>query len=531
MTDLSALLRGDVQKDDVATPVAQPSSNLSAILRGDAAVPAPAAPPTPPSPEWSDLPGNILPSAVQTGKSLIYPFLHPIEAAKGVYNIATDKDTRHAVAQFYKDRYGGLQNIHDTMIKDPVGALADISTVLGLGEFAAGKALGQTSRVAGALGTMSDVTNPISLAVKGAGAIAQPAAEAIEPIISHALGASTLAGPTAIRTAYKAGKQGSKTFLENLSGGVDREKVLDDVENGLNKIKTAAQADYKAQFPEADALIDPAPIHTAYNDFVDSLKSPNGKWKIGDDEVAKIEGVKKAIDEFTGGNAAPQDILELDALRQKINRMYPDGYKYNQLQRGIAQISDTIRNTINQVHPEYGPVLGRYSDAMDMLQDMRKTLSQTKTAGVDTKMRKLTKAMDATPEGARKVSMLKDIEDATGKPVTQALAGQALSGWLPGSMAPQALVAKGLGLGAAGYGAAHFAPLALAAAPFASPRLVGYGLYGAGAARRLAGSVPTLGPRGALAALQSGRALQAAGMPSDEFEAPEPDGNNMLSYR
>lgn len=67
-----------------------------------------------------------------------------------------------AVGQFYKDRYGGLENIRNTFREDPVGMAADISTVLGTGGGLA--KLGKFGKTADLLGKAETVTNPINWA-------------------------------------------------------------------------------------------------------------------------------------------------------------------------------------------------------------------------------------------------------------------------------------------------------------------------------------------------------------------------------
>lgn len=69
-------------------------------------------------------------------------------------------DMANAVGGMYKDRYGSYENIKRTLAEDPVGAAADLSTLLSGG---AGVAkIGQAPAVANALATAAKVTNPLS---------------------------------------------------------------------------------------------------------------------------------------------------------------------------------------------------------------------------------------------------------------------------------------------------------------------------------------------------------------------------------
>lgn len=113
--------------------------------------------PKPPEPSWSELPGNIVPSAVNAATGLYEMVRHPITTlqsletlAGGTMNllgadelnayladhglarrrnpqdIAREEATAKAVGQALKDRYWGLDNIKRTMIKDPFGIALDV---------------------------------------------------------------------------------------------------------------------------------------------------------------------------------------------------------------------------------------------------------------------------------------------------------------------------------------------------------------------------------------------------------------------
>lgn len=107
---------------------------------------------------------NAVTSPIQTGKGIL-------KLAKGAVELAIpgeqgDEDSARAVGQFYKDRYGGVENIKDTLYNDPVGAVADLSTVLGggAGVLKGVGALSKSANVAKAgrlMTAASDLTNPV----------------------------------------------------------------------------------------------------------------------------------------------------------------------------------------------------------------------------------------------------------------------------------------------------------------------------------------------------------------------------------
>lgn len=89
------------------------------------------------------------------------------------------EDRARAVGNFYKNRYGSLDAVGDTLYNDPIGAALDVSTVVtggaGLAKGVAGvaKAAGagnvasKAGRVASVLTKAAEVTDPFSLVGKG----------------------------------------------------------------------------------------------------------------------------------------------------------------------------------------------------------------------------------------------------------------------------------------------------------------------------------------------------------------------------
>jgi len=131
--------------------------------------------------------------------------------------------TANAVGGMYKDRYGNYESIKRTFAEDPVGAVADLSTLLTGGGAAATK-LGATqagaaaSRVGAAINPMRPlapvIEAPIQLAAKSAGAIYNAlspksasylaAAEGRGPAIVNALRGQTEIVPGSLPTAAQA---------------------------------------------------------------------------------------------------------------------------------------------------------------------------------------------------------------------------------------------------------------------------------------------------------------------------------------
>ena len=221
--------------------------------------------------QWSDVPGeaisNIPSSAGNLLSGLYQAVRHPLDTAGNIADVAAgglqnavgtifptvanqinalapspaNQRTRaaaNAVGQLYQDRYGSLEGIKNTLATDPVGAAADLSTVLSGGAALATKG----GQVSNALQQAARYTNPINAAapvVKGIGKV-------IEAPASNLLGLTTGVGAENIRAAARSGLEGKKDFWSNLTGKADFNEVLQQAKNGLAKMGETKSAQYRS---------------------------------------------------------------------------------------------------------------------------------------------------------------------------------------------------------------------------------------------------------------------------------------------
>jgi hypothetical protein len=105
---------------------------------------------------------NLANSAGEFVKGIGETILHPIDTGKNLLKIGggavdlalgdgqgDNADAARAVGNYFKGRYGGWENIKNTMYTDPIGLLADASTLAG-GAGLALKGTSMASKVAGA---------------------------------------------------------------------------------------------------------------------------------------------------------------------------------------------------------------------------------------------------------------------------------------------------------------------------------------------------------------------------------------------
>ena len=88
---------------------------------------------------------NVLKSGGRFIEDIRSALLHPIETGKSLYNVGAgvaEKFTpgvqkhekyANAIGNFYKQRYGGVKNIGNSLYYDPVGVAGDVSAVFGAG--------------------------------------------------------------------------------------------------------------------------------------------------------------------------------------------------------------------------------------------------------------------------------------------------------------------------------------------------------------------------------------------------------------
>lgn len=133
---------------------------------------------------------NIPASAGQFAKNLITPFIEPVETAKSLGTLAAglfqkaipgrqpSEDAVDAVADFLKERYGGIENVKRTIATDPVGFASDLS-ILATG---GGAAAGRLIQLTGKTGTVATKALKAAELVGKAGRTAEPLNLATAPI-------------------------------------------------------------------------------------------------------------------------------------------------------------------------------------------------------------------------------------------------------------------------------------------------------------------------------------------------------------
>jgi hypothetical protein len=458
---------------------------------------------------------NVPSSAAQFASDTIQPIIHPIETAENIGKIGkgvlqklgimsgTDSEQyANAVGKFLVDRYGSGAAIKKTLNEDPVGVLADVSTVLSAGGTAAGRipgVAGKVAKVASETGRAIDPLNAVAGAAKAGGSLAAEAA-----------GISTGVGSEALKTAAKAGAeggQGGKAFLDNLTGAANPNDVVAEAKYAVSQLRQERGQVYRQEMAKIGAnntVLNFQKVDNAVQN-VAGVKTYKGQVLSPKTDAIRQELIG-TVNDWKALNPADFHTAEgLDALKQKIGDIR-DATQPGTPDRLVADnVYKAVYNTITDQAPEYAKVMKGYEEASSLIREMEKTLSLNPKASIDTQLRKLQSALrnNVNTNYGRRAELVDFLQRAGAPNLMQKLAGQMLS-----SAAP-----RGLGrVLAGGEGFSALAALAsgnpaVAAAlgggiAASSPLLTGATAYGLGASTRL--PLRTLGR----SAFQAGRISQ-----------------------
>lgn len=446
---------------------------------------------------------NLLPSAKRFGGDIVQAVTNPVETGKNLMKIAAGIGEKlipgeqshevyaDAVGKFFADRYGGVENIKKTMAEDPVGFLADLSTVLGVGGVVrAPGAAGQVSRVAGTVGKAID---PINAGIKAAKA----AGKGVGNLAAGYGGLSSGAGGTALKTAAKAGFEGgeaAKTFRDNMRGNVALDDVIAEAKVGLAGIKRERQAAYNAGM--ADLSKDQTVLDFSKIDEALAATKPIKEFKgvSLEPSASKTAGdIAEVLDQWRKLPAADFHTAEgLDALKQRLGDLRNGVERGSASEKLVTQVYNIVKDQVVKQAPEYARTMENYSKASELIREIEGTLSLKPGARVDTQLRKLQSIMrnNVNTNYGKRADLVKLLEEKGAKNVITALAGQALNSIEPRGLARVLATTFGAG----GAGAAMF--MHPAALPLlgqlaaSSPRLAGEAAYLGGRVTKGLSKVP-----------------------------------------
>lgn len=385
----------------------------------------PAQPPAPaPAPasrrqyELAEVPGQALASipesAKRFGAGLYEAVTHPVQTIKGVWDIAAGalqkvlpEDAVNFINQFegnpaaaaraveaanamgglYKERYGSYDSIKRTLAEDPVGAVADLSTLFTGGAMATTKAAPAVSK---ALTTAATATNPLSVVTKPAQAVLAAKEKILPSAIlkekeANAVRDATLRAaqaegyvvtPGAVTPTGKnilAERMAGKTHLEQLAS-VQNQAVTDRLARRAVGISDTAPltSDSMKQIRAAEYTKGYEPIKklgeiTTDPAFLDDLIAVEGRYAGPGASFpgAVPEPVNKLIKTYTVDKFDAKDAVEVTrTLREEARANFVKGD--NALAKAQIDVSNALENQI-----ERALAAAKRPDASTMLEQFR----------------------------------------------------------------------------------------------------------------------------------------------------------------
>ena len=418
---------------------------------------------------------NVLPKPVT---DFINQFETNPEAAKRAVN------TANAMGGMYKERYGTLEGIKNTIATDPVGVAGDLSTLLaggaGLARGAStiagpGRAGAAISGVADKLSTASNVTNPINAMVKAPGM----AYDLVGALTKQGLALKTGVGAEPITQAVKAGREGNTTVLANMREQVPITQVLDDAKTNLAQMNLDKQKDYRSgmvNIKSDKTVLDLSGVETALKNAENSTGFKQSGIPKDAKAVEVLQKIRDKIDQWKKLDPAEYHTPEgLDYLKQSLWDDFGKLGKEEKTAYSVGkQVYDSVKNQISAQAPEYSKVMKNYTEASDRIKEIERALNLGNTASADTAMRKLQSLMrnNVNTNYGQRLELAKQLEAMGGNEIMPALAGQALSSKLPRGLQSATNIPSSYL--AFGVGGPALAAIDLAAS---SPRLVGEAAY------------------------------------------------------
>ena len=385
---------------------------------------------------------NFIPSAANIAGATWEAVTSPISTAKTMLDLGAgmlqnalpeglvqyigedkaSRDLARSVGKFYVGRYGSIEGVKQAVAKDPVGVMADLSTVLGVG----GATL--PGKVGAASGKVAGLVDPVQLALKAT----------TKPTIAVAkagLEKTTGVGKKAMEIAYESGKAGGasgQAFRENLRGQVDPNLVIDTAKNALRDLKIEKNQQYqknKTALVQDKSILDFADIDSALNA---GFKKATYNGEVTNQAAYQtLNNINQKVQRWKSLNPSEFHTPEgLDALKQSI-RSDVESLPFNEKTAIMAgtDVYNSVKDTIIKQAPVYNKMMKDYSEASDLINEIEKSLSIGNRKTADASLRKLQSVMrnNVNANFGQRLKLTEELQKSSGQPILPALAGQAMT--------------------------------------------------------------------------------------------------------
>jgi len=356
----------------------------------------------------------------------------------------TDERVANAVkkeiADEYTKKYGGIENIKQSIAEHPVQTAADASLVFG----GAGKALRavpmmeRAANVVSATGKVLDPMTAATLATQGAG-----------KTIAAGAGVLSGSGMKPIEEAAKAGFAGGamqRAFRDSLTGKTTPDEIVESANNAVQNIVKNKNLDYNTK----KKVIMQGNQQMSWTDVGKNL--PNDIHEIHGEDLLGPRGqaARRRMDETLldwarKGSTDPwyTSAEGFDALKKKFTKMREEYTgRPGDPETPEFQMADSYRKAISGVLkdkvPDYADLMEGYSEAKQQINELRKTLSLNPGKNtIDQTLRKLTSSQrkNVNTNFGQRDRLITQLEENGAQTLRPQLAGQALQSWEPHGLA------------------------------------------------------------------------------------------------
>lgn len=360
--------RVNAMKEYLKTKSAQPSSTRVEQMKAYLAGKATSTPETPKStPETKNADsffGNVFKSAgrfvrdtaigvgsaifspKQTLENIGDPIIGAIGKALPGASTPTQTAKADAIGGYYKERYGGSQNILNSLYNDPVGVLSDVSTLAS--GFGGASKLAGLPRVANVASKVETITNPINMLSKVASPIANPLASRLS--VSAQKQMTQALAPTTKAMKAKA-EQVVPGLLQRGTTAMTQESLL---------AKAADKAeDFGRQIENAWDAIPEGVYRTNIKPVFDDLQKRKISYTVNgvvvdDAAYGAIENMQRKLLAVSNIDASPQSMRE---FRQILDKGTQRTGKSFALTDADSVVAETRKATANAIRRELGSEL------------------------------------------------------------------------------------------------------------------------------------------------------------------------------
>jgi len=352
-------------------------------------------------------------------------------------------------------------------------------------------ATGEQAAIGGGTGALLTPTEEGRGQSAAFGALGGAGGELIKPIVkaggtlaSETLGNLSGVGSQAYKTAFNAAVEGGdklKALAENLRKKVPVTQVVDDALLGLTNMGKQLQEKYRSGMVNIKNDKSVLGFDTINDALIKAEEMGKFRGQVTNPKVAEyIAQAQKAVQDWKGLSPTEYHTPEgMDALKKSIGGILENiPFEQKTARSAVGDIYTAVKQSIAKQAPAYNNVMKNYAEGLDLASELKRTLSLGEKNTADTALRKLQSVMrnDVNTNYGNRVDYAKMLEEASGRPIMQELAGQSLSTWSPRGL--QKLSATGLG------GASLYNPSLVPLVAGSSPRLMGEATVLAGKAAR-----------------------------------------------